>query len=48
MNVDLPANVMLSNSYFKNILNLDVLAIIKPFELGGIIEYDEEGEILAQ
>ncbi len=38
---------MISNSYFQNILNLDVVAIIKPFELGGIIDYDDEGEIFA-
>ena len=47
MNVELPANVLISNSYFQNILNFDVIAIIKPFEIGGIIEFDEEKEILA-
>ena len=36
---------MISNSYFQNILNFDVVAIIKPFERVGIIEYDEEGAL---
>ena len=36
---------MISNSYFQNILNLDVVAIIKPFERGGVIEYDEDGAL---
>ena len=43
--VELPANIMISNSYFQNILNLDVVAIIKPFEQGGILKYDEDGEL---
>ena len=38
---------MISNSYFQNILNFDLVAVIKPFERGGIIEYDEEGAIKA-
>ena len=46
-NVDLPANVMISNSYFQQILTFDLVAIIKPFERGGIVEYDEEGAIKA-
>ena len=46
-NVELPANVMISNSYFQQILTFDLVAIIKPFERGGIIEYDEQGAIKA-
>ena len=46
-NVELPANVMISNSYFQQILTFDLVAIVKPFERGGIIEYDEEGAIKA-
>ena len=46
-NVELPANVMISNSYFQQILTFDLVAIIKPFERGGIVEYDEEGAIKA-
>ena len=46
-NVELPANVMISNSYLQQILTFDLVAIVKPFERGGIIEYDEEGAIKA-
>jgi hypothetical protein len=44
-NVELPANVLISNSYFQQILTFDIVAIIKPFERGGIIGYDEERAI---
>ena len=41
MNVVIPANVMISNSILNSALNFDVIAIIKPWEIGSI-KFDEK------
>ena len=46
MNAVHPANVMISNSILNSALNLDIIAFIKPWELGSI-KYDEKGGKLA-
>ena len=37
---------MISNSILSSALNLDIIAFIKPWELG-LIEFDEDGETAA-
>ena len=46
MNAVIPSNVMISNSILNSVLNLDVIAFIKPWELGSI-KFDEKGSSVA-
>ena len=47
MNAVIPSNVMISNSILNSAFNLDVIAFIKPWELGSI-KFDEKGGSVAQ
>ena len=46
INAVIPSNIMISNSILSSALNLDIIAFIKPWELG-LIEFDEDGETAA-
>jgi len=41
MNAVIPSNVMISNSILNQVLNFDIIAFIKPWELISI-KYDEK------
>ena len=45
MNAVIPANVMISNEILNSALNLDVIAFIKPWELGSIKFDENEGSV---